>query len=147
MSVKPASYAAEYDSHTALSPAMEDYLRAIHELGVGGADVFTAAVAARLAVAAPSVTQMVQRLTTAGYLSHVRHGAITLTDAGRAAAEDIAQRRALIAAYLVDELGYASEAATDEADRLEHVLSRTLRERLAARLGGAGIASTLDNDL
>jgi len=126
------------DSLPALSPAMEDYLRAIHELGMGGDAVATAAVAARLGVAAPSVTQMVQRLTAAGYLTHIRHGAIALTAAGRAAAEDIAQRRALIAAYLIDELGYTPGTAIAEADQLEHVLSRTLRERLAARLSGAG---------
>jgi DtxR family Mn-dependent transcriptional regulator len=113
---------------------MEDYLRAIYELGADGGDVVTAAVAARLGVAAPSVTQMVQRLTAAGYLSHARHGTIGLTEAGRAAADDIEQRRALIAAYLVDELGYAPESATSEADRLEHVMSTQLRERLAARL-------------
>jgi DtxR family Mn-dependent transcriptional regulator len=120
----------------ALSPAMEEYLRVIHELEAGGDPVLTAAIAARLGVAAPSVTQMVQRLSAAGYLSHVRHGTISLTEAGRGAAEDIVARRALIAAYLVDELGYAPDSATSEADRLEHVLSAQLRERLAARMAG-----------
>jgi DtxR family Mn-dependent transcriptional regulator len=121
----------------ALTPAMEDYVQAIHAIGLGGDEVVTAAVAARLGVAAPSVTQMVQRLAAAGYLEHVRHGSITLTPEGHAAAEDIAARRELIAAYLVEALGYASETATDEADRLEHVLSDRLRERLAERLSGA----------
>lgn len=119
-----------------LTPAMEDYLRTIAELAEEHATVQSAAVADRLGVAAPSVTQMVQRLSLAGYLEHPRHGAITLTAAGRVAAQDICARRTLIAAYLVDALGYDARTASAEADQLEHVLSTRLRARLGERLTG-----------
>lgn len=115
-----------------LSPAMEDYLRVIHELSAGGAPVHNCDIAARLGVAAPSATDMVRRLAAGGYAEHPLHGTIRLTTSGRAIAEDLAQRHSLIRAYLVAILGFAPNAAAREADRLEHVLSTTLRTRLAA---------------
>lgn len=111
---------------------MEDYLRVIHELSAGGTPVHNCGIAARLGVAAPSVTDMMRRLAAGGYAEHPLYGAIRLTTAGRAIAEDLAQRHSLIRAYLVAVLGFAPSAAAREADRLEHVLSATLRTRLAA---------------
>src|SRR5438045_1732412 len=72
-----------------LSAAMQDYLKAIYLLGDEGATVSTAALAERLCVAAPSVTNMVKRLHEMGLVLHSPYQGIALTDGGRVLALEV----------------------------------------------------------
>ena len=47
-----------------LTPAAQDYLKAIHALEAAGARTTTSALAARMGVSAPSATAMAKRLAT-----------------------------------------------------------------------------------
>ncbi|GAC1428408.1 MAG: metal-dependent transcriptional regulator [Chloroflexota bacterium] len=117
-----------------LTPAMEDYLKAIYLLGEQG-DVTVMGLAQALAVASPSVTGMVKRLSTVGLLHHQKYGGIGLTEAGEAVALEIVRHHRLLELYLTKVLGMPWEDVHAEADRLEHHISEDLEERIAAHLG------------
>jgi DtxR family Mn-dependent transcriptional regulator len=78
---------------------------------------------------------MVKRLSEHGLLEHVPYRGVQLTADGRRAALRMLRRHRLIEAYLVAFLGYSWDTVHDEAERLEHAVSDTLVERMAAVLG------------
>jgi DtxR family transcriptional regulator, Mn-dependent transcriptional regulator len=118
-----------------LTRSVEDYLKAIYRLSPEGRTASTSEIAHLLALSAPSVTGMVKRLSEQGLLEHVPYRGVQLTDEGRRAALRMVRRHRLIEAYLVGFLGYSWDTVHDEAERLEHAVSDTLVERMAAALG------------
>jgi DtxR family transcriptional regulator, Mn-dependent transcriptional regulator len=117
------------------TPAVEDYLKAIYQLSEGGAPVSTSAIAERLGIAAGSVTGMLKRLAEAGLVEHTRYHGACLTEAGAGNAVRTIRRHRIVELFLVDVLGYSWDRVHDEADRLEHVVSDELIDRMAAVLG------------
>lgn len=118
-----------------LSRSVEDYLKAIHRLSADGRPASTTQIAEALAVAPPSVTGMVKRLSEQGLLTHEPYRGVTLTDLGLREARRVIRRHRLIETYLVAFLGYAWDDVHDEAERLEHAVSDALVERMAVALG------------
>jgi DtxR family Mn-dependent transcriptional regulator len=121
-----------------LTSAMEDYLKEIYHLQEAGGTVGTAALAARLGVAAPSVTHMVKRLHEVGLVRHSPYQGIELTTMGRTLALEVIRHHRLIELYLAEFLGMPWDKVHDEADRLEHVISEDLESRIAEKLGQPG---------
>lgn len=117
-----------------ITPAMQDYLKAVYRLGERGA-VATQELADELGVAAPSVTNMAKRLHELGLLHHVPYQGVSLTAAGRAAALDVVRRHRLLETYLAEAVGLGWDEVHDEAERLEHHLSDRLEARLDSLLG------------
>jgi len=118
-----------------LTEPVEDYLKAIYELEMRGGVAATSDVASRLDVAPASVTGMVRRLATQGYLDHVPYRGVQLTPLGRRAALRTIRRHRILESYLTSVLGYPWDLVHDEAERLEHAASDVLIERMAAALG------------
>jgi DtxR family Mn-dependent transcriptional regulator len=117
------------------TPSVEDYLKAIYRLSPEGRPASTSDIAHLLDLSAPSVSGMVKRLSELGLLEHIPYKGVQLTDAGRRAALRMVRRHRLIEAYLVEFLGYGWDTVHAEAERLEHAVSDTLVERMAAALG------------
>jgi DtxR family Mn-dependent transcriptional regulator len=118
-----------------LTRSVEDYLKAIYRLSPEGRPASTSDIAHLLDLSAPSVSGMVKRLSELGLLEHIPYKGVQLTDAGRRAALRMIRRHRLIEAYLVEFLGYGWDTVHAEAERLEHAVSDTLVERMAAALG------------
>jgi DtxR family transcriptional regulator, Mn-dependent transcriptional regulator len=118
-----------------LTRSVEDYLKAIYQLSPEGRAASTSEIAHLLALSAPSVTGMVKRLSEHGLLEHVPYRGVQLTEEGRRAALRMVRRHRLIEAYLVEFLGYTWDTVHAEAERLEHAVSDTMIERMAAALG------------
>lgn len=122
-----------------LTVEAEDYLKAIYELGrADGQDpvpVGTTALAARLGIAAASVSGMLGRLAKLGLVRTERYRGTRLTARGRAVALQLIRRHRVIETFLVTRLGYAWEDVHDEAERLEHAASADLVERMARDIG------------
>jgi DtxR family Mn-dependent transcriptional regulator len=115
--------------------AVEEYLRTIQALDDEGVEVIQARIAERLGHKAPSVSQMVDRLTADGYVR--RSGRlICLTDRGRQVAAEVIRKNRLASRLLVDVLGIPGELAQAEAGRWEHVMSDDAASRIAALLAG-----------
>ena len=118
-----------------LTRSVEDYLKAIYRLSPEGQPASTSDIANLLELSAPSVSGMVKRLSELGLLEHIPYKGVQLTEAGRIAALRMVRRHRLIEAYLVQFLGYSWDTVHVEAERLEHAVSDTLVERMAAALG------------
>jgi DtxR family Mn-dependent transcriptional regulator len=88
-----------------------------------------------LAVAPPSVSGMVKRLSEAGLIEHVPYRGVQLTAQGRRAALRMVRRHRILELYLLEQLGLDWDGVHAEADRLEHAVSDDLIERMARKLG------------
>jgi DtxR family Mn-dependent transcriptional regulator len=124
------------DTAALVSPAVEDYAKAIYALQVRDEQpVSTTALAERLGVTAASASGMVKRLGELGLVSHRRYHGVLLTDAGRRVALEVIRHHRLLELYLVEDLGVPWDRVHEEAEVLEHVLSDELEELIAAKLG------------
>ncbi|HOQ21401.1 MAG TPA: metal-dependent transcriptional regulator [Microbacterium sp.] len=118
------------------SVAIDDYLKTIyHHTEWQSVAITPSQLAAELALAPSTVTEMVQKLAALGLVSHRPYGPVSLTDAGRARAAAIIRRHRLIETWLVREFDYAWDEVHDEAEVLEHAISDRLLEGISARLG------------
>lgn len=118
-----------------LSRSVEDYLKAVYHLSRHGGVATTKDVAVRLALAAPSVSTMLKRLTTMGLVKRVPYQGAQLTREGRHAALKTIRRHRVLELYLTRHLGFDWDTVHDEAERLEHAASDLVIERMAATLG------------
>jgi len=120
-----------------LTHAVEDYLKVIYELTVSHGRVSTNQIAERLGVTPASVTGMLKRLAVSEppLLDYRKHRGVMLTAAGRQAALEIIRHHRLLELFLHERLGYSWDEVHEEADRLEHVISEDLEERIAQTLG------------
>jgi len=115
-----------------LSSAVEDYLKAIYELGEG---VKTQALADALGVSSASVSGMIKKLGDLNLVAYEKYRGVTLTPAGRKIALETLRHHRLIETYLAEALGYAWHEVHDEAEKLEHFISEDLGRRIAEKLG------------
>lgn len=112
------------------SQSAEDYLERIHELLESKGTAHVADIAQSLRVGQPSVTSMVQKLADEGYLHYEKYRALTLTDAGRAVAEQIRNRHQVLAGFFtLFELDAETQARDIEG--IEHHLSSDTLKTLA----------------
>jgi DtxR family transcriptional regulator, Mn-dependent transcriptional regulator len=117
------------------TPAVEDYLKAIYQLSEAGEPVSTSAIAERLGIAAGSVTGMLKRLSEAGLVEHTRYYGARLTDDGVQNAVRTIRRHRVLELFLVEVLGFTWDRVHEEAERLEHVASDEMIDRMAGVLG------------
>ena len=121
-----------------ITPAIEDYLKAIYQLNTEepeAGSVTGQRIAERLGVAAPSVTNMIKRLSELGLVEHERYRGVELSGEGERIALEVVRHHRLLERYLVEALGYGWDEVHDEAERLEHHISEALEARMAAVLG------------
>jgi DtxR family Mn-dependent transcriptional regulator len=125
---------------TTVSPSAQDYLKALYletenQKRSVNEPVSTNAIAQRLAVSAPSATNMLKKLHEMGLVAHVPYQGSALTEAGRRVALELVRHHRLLEAYLVKALDVPWDEVHKEAELLEHVLSEELEERIDAGLG------------
>ncbi len=118
--------------------AVDDYLKAIYMLaGDGRKRVGGSELAARLGVAPASVTNMLQKLASdpMSFVVYKRSEGVRLSTTGRRRALEVVRHHRLIETFLVEVLGYPASEVHEEAERLEHFISETFEECIAAKLG------------
>lgn len=118
-----------------LTQASEDYLKAIYQLQQASEAATTSAIAALLGVTPASVTNMLKKLARLRLVVHTPYHGVQLTEGGRIVALEVVRHHRLIELYLSRHLGISLDKVHQEAERLEHVLSEDLEERLAHSLG------------
>ncbi|MCI0451104.1 MAG: metal-dependent transcriptional regulator [Candidatus Latescibacteria bacterium] len=118
-----------------LSQSMENYLKAIFEILEHDERATTSSIADRMGIAPPSVTAMVKKLAELKLVSHEPYQGVTLTRVGEMAAVEVVRHHRLIEKYLADALGVPWDMVHDEAERLEHVISEDLEDRIDGALG------------
>jgi DtxR family transcriptional regulator, Mn-dependent transcriptional regulator len=115
--------------------AQEDYLKALYNLRGDRQRVPNRDLAQKLGISSPSVSEMVARLTAQGLVEHDRYRGQQLTREGRKIALELVRHHRLLEMFLVKVLGYTWDEVHEEADRLEHVISERMEERIFELLG------------
>lgn len=118
-----------------VTDTIQDYLKTIYSIALAGDGVHTTAIADRLKVSPASVTSMVKRLSSMGYLTHHRYQGVELTAQGTEIALEVIRHHRLLEAYLHQSMGIPWDRVHDEAEILEHALSEELEDAIARILG------------
>ncbi|MCC6348231.1 MAG: metal-dependent transcriptional regulator [Candidatus Eisenbacteria bacterium] len=105
-----------------LTRSRQDYLKALHDLGQD-APVTVTALARRLGVSAPSVTNMLARLAGERLVRLHRRGAARLSAVGERAALQVVRRHRILETFLVNVLGLDWADVHEDAEVLEHHVS------------------------
>ena len=117
------------------TPAVEDYLKAIHRLGGVDKMVSPVDLAAKLEVRAASVTGMLRRLAENGWIEYKVGRGARLTALGTAEARRVIRRHRLMELFLTRVLGLDWSEVDAEAEALEHAISPRLEQAIAKHLG------------
>ena len=113
----------------AVHESTENYLEAILILQARHGAVRSIDIANELDFTRPSVSVAMKKLRESGHIQVDSEGYITFTESGRKAAEEIYERHAILAGFLTS-LGVEEKSATEDACRMEHVISRESFEKI-----------------
>ena len=106
----------------ALKPSGEMYLETIYILCNKKSSVRSIDIAEYMNYTKPSVSRAVGRLKSEGYIVIGNDGYITLTDNGYVEAKKIYERHTILTKVLMM-LGIDEETASDDACKIEHIIS------------------------
>ncbi len=112
-----------------IKESAENYLETIHILYKKNGAVRSIDVATELGFSKPSVSVAMKNLKTNGLILVDKDGFITLTEEGRSIAETMYERHTVITSWLMY-LGVSRETASEDACRIEHVISAESFEAL-----------------
>jgi Mn-dependent DtxR family transcriptional regulator len=118
--------------------SVDNYLKAIFTLsGPEERRVSSTALAERLGVSPPSITNMLQKLASSPkpFVEYERYHGVRLSPEGKRRALEVLRHHRLIETFLYKILDFPIEEVHEEAERLEHFISERLEERIAAKLG------------
>lgn len=114
-----------------LSPAEENYLKAVYKLSVDNVEaVNTNAIATEMNTAPASVTDMLKKLSEKELVKYQRYKGVHLTDLGYKSAVQLIRKHRLWETFLVDKLEFSWDEVHEVAEQLEHINSAKLIDRL-----------------
>lgn len=117
-----------------ITPAMEDYLKAIYRIGNNGETVSNQRLAEELGFSGASISNMVKKLHELNLIVHTPYRSIALTDAGAAVALEVIRHHRLLELFLAKALGMELDQVHAEADILEHHVSDELERKIEQAL-------------
>ncbi|HXE79734.1 MAG TPA: metal-dependent transcriptional regulator [Vicinamibacterales bacterium] len=119
------------------SSTVENYLKAIlqHQPADPEALVPMGQIAAALNVTPGTATTMVKALAESGLVQYEPYAGVRLTPAGEKLAALVLRRHRLVELFLVQVMGMSWDEVHEEAEKLEHVVSERLIERMDEMLG------------
>ena len=117
------------DSRKPLTPAIENYLEAIFNLGKEKRVVRVKDIAKRLGVKMPTVTHMLKTLSERGLIEYEKYEYLELTKNGADVGEEIDRRHHVLRSFLTDILGIDLEKADEEACKMEHAVGTATMDR------------------
>lgn len=107
---------------------MEDYLEVISELVEIKGHASPIDISNYMNVSPPSVTKMLQRLDSDGFLEYTKYYGLTLTDKGKTIANDIRQKHSALLEFF-EIIGVDSTVANNDIEGIEHHLNpKTIRQ-------------------
>lgn len=109
----------------------ENYLETILVLRMRNGNVRSIDIANELEFSKPSVSVAMKNLRANGYIQVDESGNITLLPEGQKIAQAVYEKHTLLTKYLVA-LGVPEEIASEDACRIEHVLSKESFEAIKA---------------
>lgn len=119
----------------ALTAAAQEYLLTLRVLTGEGDRVTAAQVGRRLGVTTQAASEMFRRLIADGLVVQADGRELSLTSAGRAAADAIFRRHALLEWLLIEVVGLGWAESDEEAARLQGAISPRVEAQLDDLLG------------
>lgn len=98
------------------------YLETIYVLSKEKTSVHSIDVSEHMGYSKPSVSRAIGILKSGGYVEMAEDSSLTLTEAGKALAEQIYERHTILTEFLV-RLGVDRDTAAEDACKMEHVIS------------------------
>ena len=105
---------------TILSASLEDYIEAIYHIIEEKLVARSKEIAASLQVSRASVTEALRALSKKGLINYSPYEAITLTEEGKKAAEDVIFRHEALKRFFIEVLSIDASIAEEGACRIEH---------------------------
>jgi DtxR family transcriptional regulator, Mn-dependent transcriptional regulator len=119
-----------------LTPAEENYLKAIYHISEGGKKgVSTNDVSAEMKTKPASVSDMLRKLGEKEVIEYRKYYGLHITEEGKKLALQTIRKHRLWEVFLVEKLKFSWDEVNEVADELSHVKSRTLTQRLDEYLG------------
>ena len=114
-----------------LSYSEENHLKAIFHLSLNNeSGVSTNSIASKMNSKAPSVTEMLKKLSEKNLVVYKKYQGVLLTDFGRKTALSVIRKHRLWEVFLVKKLNFKWDEVHDIAEQLEHIQSEKLTNQL-----------------
>jgi len=113
------------------TPRSEDYLEAVYNLIETKGYATTTDVSEKLGVKPPTVSIMIGRLASNGYLLHEPYKGMRLTETGAKVARSVVKRHEIISEFL-SMLGVEGKVAYEDTEGIEHHVQPLTIYRLEA---------------
>ncbi len=116
-----------------LQESGEMYLETIYVLTKKSDGVHAIDVGDYMGYSKPSVSRAIGLLKSGGYVTVDGEGHLQLTEVGREIAEKIYERHTILTEFLVS-LGVSAEIASEDACKMEHVISDETHEAIKRKM-------------
>jgi len=113
-----------------ITSTVEDYLATIYRVASENQKSTTTIIADKMRVSRGTVTSMFKKLAESKLITHVPYRGVSLTATGEKIALEIIRHHRLIELYLQNTMGVPWEKVHEEADKLEHILSEEIEDRI-----------------
>ena len=117
-----------------LKPSGEMYLKTIYILTKKIHPVRSIDIAEYMNFSKPSVSVAMKKLSKGGFIAVGKDGAINLTEEGLKIAEKVYDRHVFLTDWLIS-IGVDENVASEEACRMEHIISQQTLEALKKNYG------------
>ena len=117
-----------------ISENIEEYLEVLYRNGSNGEQVSTTQLSNELGIAPGSVTQMLKKLESLGYITYTPYRGAVLTDEGMKIAQKITRKHRILEKFLIDVLKIKEENVHEQACEMEHTLSDEAERALCTML-------------
>lgn len=121
------------ESYLKIHESAENYLETILMLSRKQSYVRSIDIANELGFSKPSVSVAMKNLRTSGHILVNEAGHISLTESGQMIAESVLERHKVLSEMLIL-LGVDVEIASEDACRIEHVISKESFEAIKAHI-------------
>ncbi len=112
-----------------LSASLEDYLETILQLVQENKVARAKDISTQMQVRKSSVTSALKTLSEKGFIHYTPYGFITLTESGKAIAEDVYRRHSTLKDFFIKVLAIDAELADTGACQMEHAIPPAILDR------------------
>lgn len=113
-----------------LSSSLEDYLETIYSFIEENKSIRAIDIANTLNVSRASVTEALKKLASKNLINYGRYDVISMTEEGKKQAAGVIAKHRALHHFFESVLGLEPEEASENACRIEHVISENALERI-----------------
>lgn len=115
-----------------LSSSLEDYLETIYNFIEENQSIRAIDISHALNVSRASVTEALKKLASKNLINYGRYDVISMTEEGKKQAVSVITKHKALHHFFESILGLPADEASENACRIEHVISENALDRIAA---------------